>query len=136
MQLKECLNSPCGLDYMIENLDLQSSCARQLLMDSMYCNHPFILEAEYAVLKQFYAALGRRENQALWDALKGKLMDLKNIRHTLHRLWEQEVLDDLELFEVKHLALLVADVRLLLHHLGLDDVLHLPDVEKVSCFAV
>lgn len=131
MQLKECLNSPCGLDYMIENLDLQSSCARQLLMDSMYCNHPFILEAEYAVLKQFYAALGRKENQALWDALKGKLMDLKNIRHTLHRLWEQEVLDDLELFEVKHLALLVADVRLLLHHLGLDDVLHLPDVEKV-----
>lgn len=131
MQLKECLNSPCGLDYLIENLDLQSSYARQLLLDSVCCNHAFILEAEYAVLKHFHASLSRRENAAKWETLKVKLMGLKDIRPTLNRLWVRETLDDLELFEVKHLALLVAEVRLQLHHLGLDTAVQLPDVDKV-----
>ena len=131
MQLKECLDSPCGLEYMIDNLDLQSAYARRLLLESTGCNHAFILEMEYAVLKRFHAVLSRKENAPLWDALKAKLMELKDIRHTLNRLWVRETLDDLELFEVKHLALLVADVRLQLHHLGLDDAIHLPEVDRV-----
>ena len=131
MQLKECLESPCGLDYMLEQTELQSAYARRVLMETPFCTQCQELSAVYAQLRAFHAACADAEKGLVLDLLRVKLMGLKDIRHTLSRLAASECLDDLELYEVKFLALSASESAALLQRLGLSEQLPFPEVEEV-----
>ena len=131
MQLKECLESPCGLDYMLEQTELQSGYARQVLMETPFCTQCQELSAVYAQLRAFHAACTDAEKGLVLDLLRVKLMGLKDIRRTLSRLAASECLDDLELYEVKFLALSASESAALLQRLGLSGQLPFPEVEEV-----
>ena len=131
MQLKEYLESPCGLDYMLEQTELQSAYARQVLMETPFCTQCQELSAVYAQLRAFHAACADAEKGLVLDLLRVKLMGLKDIRRTLSRLAASECLDDLELYEVKFLALSASESAALLQRLGLSEQLPFPEVEEV-----
>ena len=131
MQLKECLDSPCGLDYMLEQLELQSSYARRVLLETPFCTQAAALAGAYARLRAFAAVCSDAAQLPVLDSLRVKLMGLKDIRHTISRLAASECLDDLELYEVKFLALSASESAGLLQRLGLSGQLPFPDVEEV-----
>ena len=60
-----------------------------------------------------------------------KLCGLKDIRTTIKNLHGNSVLDDIELFEVKHLALLATEVKTLLKQHGMDGVVEIPPMDEV-----
>ncbi len=130
MQLKNVIESPCGLRYMLDELELQSGYARRWLLETEMMTTAEEVEAAYAVLRKF-AAFVQQVDKTYITTLQFKLQKLKDIRTTIKNLHGGAILDDIELFEVKHLAILSTDVaKLLLAH-GMEGVVAIPDLSPV-----
>ncbi|MBR5685947.1 MAG: DNA mismatch repair protein MutS [Muribaculaceae bacterium] len=130
MQLKNVIESPCGLRFMLDELELQSGFARRWLLDSPMMMTSEEILASYAKLASFVTFISRVDKIHL-DTLLFKLQALKDIRTTIKNLHHQATLDDIELFEVKHLAILSTDVAKLLRQQDMAGVVEIPDLNEV-----
>lgn len=131
MRLKQLIEQPCGLKFMIDNLDTHSGYSRRLLLDTEMPKDKAIVEDNYKILKEFYNVVNVKENQNQINTLQFKLCNLKEIQGTINHLKSKYVLDDIELFEVKHLALLSIDIQQIINKLGLNDFVFIPNLEEV-----
>lgn len=131
MRLKQLIEQPCGLKFMIDNLDTHSGYSRRLLLDTEMPKDKAIVEDNYKILKEFYNVVNVKENQNQINTLQFKLCNLKEIGGTITHLRNKYVLDDIELFEVKHLALLSIDIQQIINKLGLNDFVFIPNLEEV-----
>ena len=130
MQLKKIVDSPCGIRYMLDQLDLQSGYARRWLLDRGMMTSADEILAEYDRLRRFMAYVESLE-PTLLHTLLFKLQALKDIRTTIKNLSQRATLDDIELFEVKHLAILSTDVFQLLRAADMHEVVCVPNLEEV-----
>ena len=62
MQLKNVIESPCGLRYMLDELELQSGYARRWLLETEMMTTAEEVEAAYAVLRKFAAFYSTTSN--------------------------------------------------------------------------
>lgn len=131
MRLKQLIEQPCGLKFMIDNLDTHSGYSRRLLLDTEMPKDKAIIEDNYKILKEFYNVVNVKENQNQINTLQFKLCNLKEIQGTINHLKSKYVLDDIELFEVKHLALLSIDIQQIINKLELSDYVFIPNLEEV-----
>ena len=145
MTFKEIIDTPCGIRYCFDLLELQSGYARKYLLDSrMMTTAEEIVEA-YASLDKFTSLLEREPS--LIQNLQFRLQGLRNISNTLISLEEGTALDDIEFFEIKHLALLGDEVKQLFSKgeisnewttFDLDNIIRIldPDGLKIGTFYV
>lgn len=131
MRLKQLIESPCGLKFMVDNLDTHSGYSRRLLLDMEMPADLAFVKANYKILNDFYDVVNKKENQNLINNLQFKLCNLKEIQGTINHLKSKYVLDDIELFEVKHLAMLSIDIQLIMNELQLNDIVFIPKLEDV-----
>lgn len=131
MQLRKLLDSPCGLRFMIDNLCTHSSYSRKLMLESSMMYDKNSIENTYSVMKEFYEVVKNDENKNAIQSLQFKLCNLKDINHTISRLATSVVIDDIELYEVKSLALLSADVKNILEKISLDKIIEIPNLDEV-----
>ena len=89
------------------------------------------IENTYSVMKEFYEVVKNDENKNIVQSLQFKLCNLKDINHTISRLVTSVVIDDIELYEVKSLALLSADVKNILEKIYLDKIIKIPNLDEV-----
>ncbi len=131
MTFKSFLDTPCGIRYMFDTLSLQSPCGRKALLESKIMRDIKEIEKSYEVLGEIYGffVCGNGEDGILGGGytvegsrLIEKLHCLRDISGTVSRLAEGAVLDDIELFEIKYLALISEDVRGILLNSGLRGV--------------
>jgi dsDNA-specific endonuclease/ATPase MutS2 len=130
VQLKNVIESPCGLRFMLDHLELQSGFARRWLLDLSMMTDGGDIDVCYATLRRFDDFVERADKTHL-DTLQFRLQGLKDIRTTIKNLSQGAVLDDIELFEVKHLAILSTDVAKLLTEQGMADVVEIPALDEV-----
>ena len=131
MQLRKLIDSPCGLRFMIDNLCTHSSYSRKLMLESSMMYDKNSIEKSYAVMKEFYEVVKNDDNKNIVQSLQFKLCNLKDINHTISRLATSVVVDDIELYEVKSLALLSADVKNILEKISLDKIIEIPNLHDV-----
>ena len=131
MQLRKLLDSPCGLRFMIDNLCTHSSYSRKIMLESSMMYDKNAIENTYSVMKEFYEVVRNDENKNIVQSLQFKLCNLKDINHTISRLATSVVIDDIELYEVKSLALLSADVKNILEKISLDKIIAIPNLDEV-----
>lgn len=122
MTFKSALEIDCGLRFMYDSLCIMSSCGRKMLLASDMMTTKSEIDAYYDRLNDIYSKECSK--------IAHKLMSLKDIHNTLSRLNDGTTLDDIELFEIKHLALLSLQTRQLLIELGINAV-ELPQLNKV-----
>ena len=115
---------------MLDQLELQSGFARRWLLDSPMMTGEGEIATSYDVLRRCDTFVGQADKTRL-DTLLFKLQGLKDIRTTIKNLQNHATLDDIELFEVKHLAILATDVSRLLHEQGMDAVVEIPALDEV-----
>ena len=115
---------------MLDQLELQSGFARRWLLDSTMMTRNEDIAAAYSELHRF-AHFVEQADKTRIDTLLFRLQGLKDIRTTIKNLHNQAVLDDIELFEVKHLALLATDVAQLLAQNDMADVVEIPALDEV-----
>ena len=131
MQLRKLIDSPCGLRFILDELCTHSSYSRKLLLESTMMHDRESIEKSYSVLKEFYNVVENDDNKNAIQTLQFKLCKLKDINNTISRLSSSTVIDDIELYEVKSLALLSADVKNILEKLNLINVIEIPTLEDV-----
>ena len=115
---------------MLDQLELQSGFARRWLLDSSLMTADEDITRCYDVLHRFFDFVEKVDKTRL-DTLLFKLQGLKDIRTTIKNLHNHATLDDIELFEVKHLAILATDVARLLHEHEMDRVVEIPALDEV-----
>lgn len=130
MKLRNVIESPCGIRYVVDQLELQSGFARRWLLDTPMMTSGEHIMACYSVLGRFAEFVNRVEPLFI-NTLNHKLCGLKDIRTTIKNLYSRSVLDDIELFEVKHLALLATDVARLMDQHGMAGVVEIPALDEV-----
>ena len=133
MLFREILDIPCGIRFMLENLNLQSSYSRNLLLHSPMMAVKEDIERTYSILSSCYSRLysnGGANTSSSLAALKHRLMGLRDITGTLERLQRGVVLDDLDLFEIKYTAILAGYIRDAVYNMKLEGV-DIPDLGKV-----
>ena len=116
---------------MIDNLCTHSSYSRKIMLESSMMYDKNSIEKSYAVMKEFYEVVKNDENKNVIQSLQFKLCNLKDINHTISRLATSVVIDDIELYEVKSLALLSADVKNILEKISLDKIIEIPNLDDV-----
>ena len=147
MQLRKLVDSPSGFRFMIDNLCTHSSYSRKLLLESSMMYDGVAIEKSYAVMKEFYRVVAQcvvpepvegtvsgasTSSATLYlQTLQYKLCNLKDINNTISRLATSVVIDDIELYEIKNLALLAADVKSILEKISLDKTIEIPSLEDV-----
>ena len=131
MRLKQLIEQPCGLKYMIDNLDTHSGYARRMILDTEMPTDAKEIQTNYQILKQFYDVVNVKENQNQINNLQFKLCNLKEIGGTITHLRNKYVLDDIELFEVKHLAMLAGETQVVMNNLQLGESIFIPNLEEV-----
>ncbi len=131
MQLRKLIDSPCGLRFMLDNLCTHSGYSRKKLLESSMMHDKTSIEKIYALMKEFYHIVENEENKITIQTLQHKLCKLKDINNTISRLGASTVIDDIELYEVKNLALLAADVKNILEKLNLINTIEIPTLEDV-----
>ena len=122
MTFKSALEIDGGLRYMYETLEVISPCGRKMLLGSEMMTGKREIDYYYSKLNEIYYRDCTR--------IANKLMCLKDIQNTLSRLAGGAVLDDIELFEVKYLAIVSGEVFQLLEELNIKAV-RLPNLEDV-----
>ncbi|MBP5688276.1 MAG: DNA mismatch repair protein MutS [Muribaculaceae bacterium] len=115
---------------MLDGLDLQSGFARRWLLDSEMMTSEQEITACYDVLRHFVDFVRSIEPSFL-NTLLFRLQGVKDIRTTIKNLRQSSTLDDIELFEMKHLAILSTEVIKLLKEHNLDQVVEIPSLNEV-----
>ncbi len=115
---------------MLDGLDLQSGFARRWLLDYEMMTSEEEINASYGVLRHFVDFVRSIEPSFL-NTLLFRLQGVKDIRTTIKNLRQSSTLDDIELFEVKHLAILSTEVVKLLKEHKLDAAVDIPPLDEV-----
>jgi len=115
---------------MIEKLEIQSGLSKRILNTLPYLHTPEAISAELEKTEVMRTVLQTSSRTDTITKIKVRLMQVKDIRGTANRVSESQVLDDIELFELKTFSLLAMEIRELLLSAGIT-VVSLPDLEPV-----
>ncbi len=112
MRLKSILDNQSGFRFFFDSLSLNSSVSRQMLLETVMFQSSKEIKKSYLELEEFHRIfmVGDKFTFTL-QSIKSKLSSLKDIRNTISRIEDGIVLDDIELFEIKHLALLNEEIK-------------------------
>ena len=115
---------------MLDQLDLQSGFARRWLLDSSMMTSASEIEASHEVTRRFIHFVNSVDRTHL-TTLLFRLQGVKDIRTTIKNLRQVATLDDIELFEIKHLSILATEVVKLLGEHGMGDAVVIPSLDEV-----
>lgn len=131
MKFREIVESPCGIRYLFDELGLQSGYARKVLLDREMMVDSDQIDAAYARLRTYFNLVVSDRRRV--EDMRFRLQGLRDISGTLSALAEGATLDEIEFFEIKHMAMLaekLSDATYLDSVIGILD----PDGLKIGTF--
>ncbi|MBQ9397849.1 MAG: hypothetical protein IJU08_05070 [Bacteroidales bacterium] len=110
MKFREIVESPCGIRYLFDELGLQSGYARKVLLDREMMVDPDRIDAAYASLRKYFDLVLSDRRRV--EDMRFRLQGLRDISGTLASLAGGAMLDEIEFFEIKHLAMLAQSLSM------------------------
>lgn len=107
---------------MVDRLDIQSGVGRRMLLASELMTAKENVEREQSNLQHVFDLLGNNSAPASVDRIRVKLAQIRDIKGTLKNLERGQVLDDIELFEVKHFAIVANEIREIANSKGISPI--------------
>ena len=111
MQLKQAIEEISGFRFMTESLNIQSSAGRRHLASLPFLSRKEEIAARLEEVEAACIVIGAAKNKQPLSMLSVKLMQLRDIIGTIKHLANKETLNDVELFEIKHFALLSESIK-------------------------
>lgn len=119
---KDVVASPCGVRFVFEELELQSTASRMALLNQSMMTTVDQIEEYHRQLQQH---IGHHSH-----ALDATLHMVRDIGNTIRNLSEGNTLCDTELFEIKHLATISVQTAECLSQMGIDNC-SIPDMGDI-----
>ncbi len=131
MKFREIVDSPCGIRYLFDELELQSGYARKVLLDREMMVDAAQIDAACDRLRRFYDLVLSDRRRV--EDMRFRLQGLRDISGTLAGLADGATLDEIEFFEIKHLAMLAESLSM---GTDMDTVIAIldPDGLKIGTF--
>lgn len=132
-----------GFDYILENLEIDSKLGEEYKKNIKFEEDVEKLNREFDKLEKTIKFLN--QNRGVYEDLKRRIKELKDIRSSLNRLKNGYILDDIEFFEIKSFSLISQDIYKLLKGKAeflspedLEDVIDIldPDGLKIASFYI
>lgn len=120
MKLKEAIESISGFKYMMDLLHLHSAVGRKRLQDLQFLTYKEAIEKELDETAATIQKLNDKQLNNTFSILIAKLEQLRDIKATFSRLASGNTLNDIDLFEVKHFAILSESIRTIVEELHLE----------------
>ena len=117
--------------FVADSMEFMSSAGRRRMLEQPWLLDRESLDREQKVVRTMLATVSDNGNTHSLNVLRHQLMQLHDIRTTLHNLETHTLLDEVELFEIKNLAYLCNVSRRALDETGLSDTFSLPDLTGV-----
>ena len=114
MRFKQAIEEWTGLRYVSENLELLSGMSRRHLNNCMLCTQKEVLEKECDVLDFWTSQFTNSGKKSAISELLHLLSEVLDITGTIKNIEDGVILGDVELYEVKHLAMVSSQIRLVL----------------------
>ena len=130
MKLRTVTELPIGMRSLFANLELSSSISTHILLEREMSVSISKLASTYIQLEETLNSLSLADNYKKVSQLKESLFGVRDIRNTLNALMEGKIPDDIELFEIKNLALL-SDSLIPVIRIFSDSFPKLPDLSVV-----
>lgn len=131
MKFREIVDSPCGIRYLFDELELQSGFARKVMLDREMMVDVGRIDEAYASLRGYYELVLTDRRRV--EDMRFRLQDLRDITATLAALADGATLDEIEFFEIKHLAMLAESLAMGTDMDKVIDILD-PDGLKIGTF--
>ena len=131
MKIKDLIKQDPGFHFVVDNMELMSSAGRRAMLDEEFATDAATLAARWAMLQRVADAVAADDSRAYND-LRHCLMQLHDLHGTLAALEGHQVLNEVELFEIKLLAYLGTKAAEAIAALGLSDDLPLPSLAAVA----
>ena len=128
MILREVIQQFSGFRYMTEQLEICSAPGRRFLWESEWLDNRQEVEEQLQIIARLLEKLHTAEGRDWMENVCNKLMQVRDIQGTIRHLGTRNVLDDLELYELKYFALLAEEIRELM---GKGNDLTLPPLNEV-----
>ena len=110
MKFREIVESPCGIRYLFDELDLKSGYARKVLLDREMMVDTDRIDAAYASLRKYFDMVVNDRRRV--EDMRFRLQGLRDISGTLASLADGATLDEIEFFEIKHMAMLAESLSM------------------------
>lgn len=99
-----------GLKFLYEDLHFQSSVGRKKLLNQHFITDAALLKKELDLLEESLRFLQQENHAGVVNSVKMSLQQINDISTTIARLGQKQVLDDIELFEIKKCCLFTQQI--------------------------
>ncbi len=130
MNIKQAIQQISGFKYIIDSLNILSSAGRKQLTALPFLTQKNDIETALAETDKACEVINSPENEKTLSLLFTKLMQLRDISGTITFISQKNVLNDVELFEIKHFALLAESIQEYVRELQLSFI-EIPALEPV-----
>lgn len=131
MKIKDYIKQDAGFQYVIDNMEFMSSAGRRKALNTEFSLDAEQLREEWRRLDKAVGATLEYKYKKPYIDLRHCLMQLHDLQGTLASLASHTTLNEVELFEIKNLALLCRTSRGAIAGLGLAEELPLPETAAV-----
>lgn len=131
MIFSEALDIVSGLRYIADDIELISPSGKRMLYSQPFIRNSDKISEIFDDIDKTIYILSKYNKDVSF--IKNKLMSLMDIKGTMNHISNDDVRDDIELFELKRFSLISEDIRNISAKIGLDYV-NIPDLSEVVSF--
>ena len=131
MTIKAKLKSEPGFHYIIDAMELMSAPGRRRMLQQPFLTDIASLNREYEYTAQVIECLKDDSLIRPVATIRHQLMQIHELQGTLQNLQHRMVLEEIELFEIKHFAFLCMETVKAAEKLDIVDILLIPDLREV-----
>ena len=128
MKLRDAIKFIPGLDSVVQKCSTCTSDGLRLLMDQEFVTDRAVIESRLYRLDCAHEMTVCPEYSGALRDVRHQLMQLRGCRNTLDRLDRGEMLDEIEFFELKNVAVRGSNVARLLLGTPLEKLADIPDL--------
>lgn len=129
-KFQEILNEQTALRFIYEKLNIKSSIGRQLILNQTFISNPKHLDKIFDELAEITQLINNGNHKSDFSKLQHLIADIRNITLTIENIGKSYVADDIQLFEIKHFAILSENISELINVLNIS-FLELNSLKKV-----
>ncbi len=128
MLLKNICNSFPTLAYLVNKLNIQSPIGLKYLHNTRFITNEDLLNDEFEKIESMLNVLSA--NTAIFNTFGMKLCRVRDINGTVNSLTGNNILNDIELFEIKSFCLLVQEIEEVYNSININ-VIEIPKVDEI-----
>lgn len=137
MTLKQAIEKHNGLKFIVEELNIYSSIGRKEILNTNFSKDKEYLSAKHSIIIGCQKYILEEINQKTLSKVRKSLSYINDISGTINLLKQNQVLDDVSLFEIKQFSITCTKIKSLLFDISKYvskphfQELTLPDLSKV-----